>query len=842
MSEKISQLPPYSGPDSPAGYIPISVMGTTYRIDPSKLSGRYKAKRENEDANFSLGSFEYIEVGEASFCKIITQTTGRLKAIQVSDGNPAVYPGKEYTIKNETGAALVFKSNDPTFAGSTYKKFNLPNGADFILNSGESTVFHYTGDRFEVVGKTTVSHADVSGLSDNYVNLTGAQTVVGAKTFSNLALQLRNSANTFTSKFQSLVTAARTWTMPDRDGTVALIEDIPQTNVPQIIYIDGTNGSDTTGTISNKAKPFKTLDAAIAAVNSNTYWRFEILTPGTYLIAGNYYGHAYGYGASGQLWEFYSLQNVKISFEGNATGTIFGIGSNYTHLFFNIPNGTFFGSNANAVTISSRGDIKIICKNFDTGSFSASTPLFSQANNFHLEADKITTNRQYLVSHFTYYVRDFYVRVFNVVANYAGCSLVSSGNGAHVEILNAVSGSGWYIVSMSKGYHSIKDYSATGGNLVITSGTSECTVEFLDSKISGSNIDLSGWSFGDVTLTGRISESSTATLKGTSVSQGTLRLTNFHHDLKTSTLYLYKLAKVVLSDTCLKVTNVPFSRYNTQATTIELRGTNTFYSTNPTVVFNTSNTAPVTIENYGVLKTNIPSWGVLVTVNDMAAAIVHGTGDVTKAGIETISGLKTFLNGKIGLRNSYDTFTSYFNNFSTLSRSWIMPDKSGTVALLSDLPKKTAVFTFSAVWDTINVGSVHVIGYYNNQIIETSSPSTYTFSEALKGENVGMFVAPYNCIITKVLLIDISDDGHDSEFTIGSGAPDYWNAWTNDFLSKELHVQELISKTGSESVYNEFVSTGQTIPTGFRVCPMFRVNNQNNTKKNFTIQIEILEV
>lgn len=34
---KISELPPYIGPNSPVGDIPISISGTTFKIDPSKL-------------------------------------------------------------------------------------------------------------------------------------------------------------------------------------------------------------------------------------------------------------------------------------------------------------------------------------------------------------------------------------------------------------------------------------------------------------------------------------------------------------------------------------------------------------------------------------------------------------------------------------------------------------------------------------------------------------------------------------------------------------------------------------------------------------------------------------
>ena len=59
-------------------------------------------------------------------------------------------------------------------------------------------------------------------------------------------LNLRNAANTITSWFTTAATAARTWTMPDKDGTVAMTSDITGTN-------SGTNtGDETTASIKTK--------------------------------------------------------------------------------------------------------------------------------------------------------------------------------------------------------------------------------------------------------------------------------------------------------------------------------------------------------------------------------------------------------------------------------------------------------------------------------------------------------------------------------------------------------------------------------------------------------------
>jgi hypothetical protein len=56
--------------------------------------------------------------------------------------------------------------------------------------------------------------------------LASVQTVTGAKTFRDATLLLRNVANTFSSQFTNTNTAARTYTLPDASGTVALTSDI----------------------------------------------------------------------------------------------------------------------------------------------------------------------------------------------------------------------------------------------------------------------------------------------------------------------------------------------------------------------------------------------------------------------------------------------------------------------------------------------------------------------------------------------------------------------------------------------------------------------------------------
>jgi hypothetical protein len=58
--------------------------------------------------------------------------------------------------------------------------------------------------------------------------LASVQTNSGLKTFLATTFGLRNVANTFTSLFTNVATAARTWTLQDANGTLAFLTDLPE--------------------------------------------------------------------------------------------------------------------------------------------------------------------------------------------------------------------------------------------------------------------------------------------------------------------------------------------------------------------------------------------------------------------------------------------------------------------------------------------------------------------------------------------------------------------------------------------------------------------------------------
>lgn len=62
-----------------------------------------------------------------------------------------------------------------------------------------------------------------------------------------------------------------------------------------------------------------------------------------------------------------------------------------------------------------------------------------------------------------------------------------------------------------------------------------------------------------------------------------------------------------------------------------------------------------------------------------------GIGDTVLANTQTNSGLKTFLNATFGLRNVANTITSFFTTAATVTRTWVLPNKDGTIAMTSDI-------------------------------------------------------------------------------------------------------------------------------------------------------------
>lgn len=124
---------------------------------------------------------------------------------------------------------------------------NLPSGgvAGQYLRKNSATDFDASWASFS---PSTVGLGNVNNTSDaNKPVSTAQQTALNLKEdkaqknvsggyvgLSGWSIMLRNFANTFTSYIQSTVTASRTWLMPDKSGTVALLDDIPDVKVENL--------------------------------------------------------------------------------------------------------------------------------------------------------------------------------------------------------------------------------------------------------------------------------------------------------------------------------------------------------------------------------------------------------------------------------------------------------------------------------------------------------------------------------------------------------------------------------------------------------------------------------
>jgi hypothetical protein len=112
------------------------------------------------------------------------------------------------------------------------------------------------------------------------------------------------------------------------------------------------------------------------------------------------------------------------------------------------------------------------------------------------------------------------------------------------------------------------------------------------------------------------------------------------------------------------------------------------------------------------------------------------TPDMDTTTSQTVSGTKTFLNSMFGFRNSANTFTSFFTNANTASRTYTLQNKSHTVADDADvlLRQKKAV---SATGTVIDFTMPKIFN-------SPSSPSTSNLTDTLTGAEIGIIQKIYH--------------------------------------------------------------------------------------------------
>ena len=141
------------------------------------------------------------------------------------------------TIPALSRTAITFKADVDTFFGTQLPAFATEaNALQADVNTKQTTASTAATTATTKAGEASASAASASGSATTATTkaneaAASAASVVrdgsgGVAGLTLFKLNLRNAANTITSWFTTAATVARTWTMPDKDGTVALLSDI----------------------------------------------------------------------------------------------------------------------------------------------------------------------------------------------------------------------------------------------------------------------------------------------------------------------------------------------------------------------------------------------------------------------------------------------------------------------------------------------------------------------------------------------------------------------------------------------------------------------------------------
>jgi len=164
-----------------------------------------------------------------------TVTGKQTFASECVDGDTFDYMIKRVEEKTLDGAIFYAETGEWEAGTGTFSSGVVQRTTVVDSNTGSKVNFS--------AGTKLIYIYDQPSASAGDMVLSSAQTVTGAKTFLNGAFLLRNVANTFSSLFTNLATAVRTWTLPDKTGTVALLDDIKNTETPRQVNVGMAGGN-----------------------------------------------------------------------------------------------------------------------------------------------------------------------------------------------------------------------------------------------------------------------------------------------------------------------------------------------------------------------------------------------------------------------------------------------------------------------------------------------------------------------------------------------------------------------------------------------------------------------
>jgi hypothetical protein len=179
---------------------------------------------------------------------------------------------------------------------------------------------------------------------------------------------------------------------------------------------------------------------------------------------------------------------------------------------------------------------------------------------------------------------------------------------------------------------------------------------------------------------------------------------------------------------------------------------------------------------------------------DNTWATPAGSGDMVLASAQTNTGIKTFLDTTMKLRNVANTFDGYFVNTNTDNRIYTLPDVAGTVSLIGA--------TETLVGKTLTTPTISGTGFTNAQHAHLGATSGGQITEASISD-----LQAYILDISGSPLSELSDT---TITAIGANEILKWDgaAWINNTLA-EAGIQA--SGTYFDTAGNGLTSSGSTV-------------------------------
>lgn len=420
----------WNGKQDTLGFTPENVVNKSQDIENDKASTtKYASVKQLWD--WAVGRFQAVLVSGTNIRTINGQTLLGSTDIVIGSSTLEIVTaaGTTYTfLLTDAQKKILFTSATavsatiPTNAvtaipiGSKIEVTQSGAGVVTLVTTGLTITSATLAPIVLVQGQTVylVKTAINSWTIDLNVELSGSQTISGLKTFLQDTLGLRNAANTFTSIFRNANTAIRIYTLPNKDGTVAMTSDI----IAQL-----------NGTINNLVK----FGTATTGVNSS------VREVGTQLLINNseaFPNSSYNVSLGFDADKVISIEDSDNTIEGRNLTIKAGKAINFTKsnsFISSVKNGSIY-MHIDKVT----GDIYYVSGNFINKIIFNNDTFTTSVNSNISSPQSISIN---------YTTKDVWVIALAPAGNPPRISKQTAGSGLFVE--QAVSGISNYVSSSS---------------------------------------------------------------------------------------------------------------------------------------------------------------------------------------------------------------------------------------------------------------------------------------------------------------------------------------------------------------------------------------------------------